>query len=1233
MALARPTQQAVPFASSGVKNAIPETATGSNLASLQEGFPTITMTDVDNGGMPPQGQDMNGILFDVTTAIRYQQAGGLFPYDATFAAAIDGYPLGAILTATDGSCLYQNTVSGNQTDPENGGTGWSQILSSASIAGKQDKLSPTQMDAVNSGITAARVAIYDGYAAGKQNTLTFDNAPASGSTNPVTSNGVYTALGTKQNTLTFDNTPTASSTNPVTSDGIKTAVDAKVSISGGNASATVATATGSTTARTLADWTANILKQEQSNKSIVLVVAGQSNAVGSTGGTGSAYQSSITVSTGGYWNNDTGTWVSGVADPVWPTTSGSFIPSLCNALTERTGRPVYIINVAVSNTVVASQNDEHTADQKWSSNGTLRERALQIVNNALATLGVPYELLGTVWMQGESDATGIKNGHETLADYTTCINDTVSWFQQNIGGRFFCVPISYNAVSSYDTTVDSLNQVLLSTVRKFRSLIVGSDFTKYARQNGYLRDTYHFTVAGYDILGDQIAHGIAGMLNGVRTGKRIRFVSDEHFPDYDTLMTVGLVTGATLQYLYPQAVAYFRKNNVEYLFVLVTTNSDSTPTDTTFVTTVYDINTQEYKGCFLLPHSGLTEGIVVRTESDGDYIYAKNRSNELVKYKFNVSNLTGPLDTSDINAEVARVTLTQQVVTDSNGDAVTFSVFLSYMNGRWLMDSLTNRVAGFGQRALNFYDDNFDIVGTWDLQRYEQDIWTGYDNADSGSWTIPRTQGISIGVDGVYLFKGGGTNAADTLTPVTDCGIDHYSFNGDLVRTSVCEHTPFVKRMVGLLGLTASHSENEAGFCTDDGRCYWFGVFGGHTGKIALLEEFSDAPDAVDFSDCMSVYRTNVPFRSNVPLFPKANGMRNPWTGEELTSLDDFIMMCATYGIDDIQLSCYGLSWAPEIHGVTIWDSINFNLRLSRCNSGVYFAFITGYGTAIPTVWGIQLSGGAITSCSQKTGFTNVNYIGRNIDTDGINICGCTAVTNRGARLTLFGKDSSSNAGVAQFYVYDGVNTARYLAIKPDGALRWTGTSIESTVDNSCTLGISGKRFKEIYCANATINTSDYRLKDNIQDIDDDVLDAWGLVNIRVFQFKDAIEKKGEDSARLHMGVIAQQVQRAFEAKGLDAFRFGLLCYDEWEAKDAVVETVKRLVSDAVYDESGNEISSAVYEDVVEEIEPAMEAGNRYSIRYSEALVLEAAYQRRRADRIEARLQALEERLNDAGTR
>lgn len=44
----------------------------------------------------------------------------------------------------------------------------------------------------------------------------------------------------------------------------------------------------------------------------------------------------------------------------------------------------------------------------------------------------------------------------------------------------------------------------------------------------------------------------------------------------------------------------------------------------------------------------------------------------------------------------------------------------------------------------------------------------------------------------------------------------------------------------------------------------------------------------------------------------------------------------------------------------------------------------------------------------------------------------------------------------------------------------------------------------------------------------------------------------------------------------------------------------------------------------VQEVRPA---GDAYGLRYNEILCIEAAYQRRRADRLEARIAALEEKL------
>lgn len=125
MPISTPTQITVPFATSGLKNAIPSTAnpvTGN--AGYDAGFPAINMTAKEAGGIPPFGQDFNGIIFDITTAIRYLEAGMQFPYSSSFATAVGGYPLGAIVTRTDGTGFWRNGVANNTTDPETFGSGW-----------------------------------------------------------------------------------------------------------------------------------------------------------------------------------------------------------------------------------------------------------------------------------------------------------------------------------------------------------------------------------------------------------------------------------------------------------------------------------------------------------------------------------------------------------------------------------------------------------------------------------------------------------------------------------------------------------------------------------------------------------------------------------------------------------------------------------------------------------------------------------------------------------------------------------------------------------------------------------------------------------------------------------------------------------------------------------------------------------------------------------------------------
>ena len=79
----QPTLMSVPFANGGAKNTIPQNTTTLGKASLVNGFPTETSMPIDDGGIPPQRADFNGMLYWLSTFAMYQQSGGVFTYDST----------------------------------------------------------------------------------------------------------------------------------------------------------------------------------------------------------------------------------------------------------------------------------------------------------------------------------------------------------------------------------------------------------------------------------------------------------------------------------------------------------------------------------------------------------------------------------------------------------------------------------------------------------------------------------------------------------------------------------------------------------------------------------------------------------------------------------------------------------------------------------------------------------------------------------------------------------------------------------------------------------------------------------------------------------------------------------------------------------------------------------------------------------------------------------------------
>jgi len=105
-------------------------------ATLNDGFPLITMTPQEAGGIAPNGQDMNGALYAISSDMVHRQKGLRIQFDPAYAAKIGGYEQGCILASNDYTRDYISLIPNNLTDPNGSGTAgkWAIYSGAGSIA-------------------------------------------------------------------------------------------------------------------------------------------------------------------------------------------------------------------------------------------------------------------------------------------------------------------------------------------------------------------------------------------------------------------------------------------------------------------------------------------------------------------------------------------------------------------------------------------------------------------------------------------------------------------------------------------------------------------------------------------------------------------------------------------------------------------------------------------------------------------------------------------------------------------------------------------------------------------------------------------------------------------------------------------------------------------------------------------------------------------------------------------
>jgi hypothetical protein len=210
-----------------------------------------------------------------------------------------------------------------------------------------------------------------------------------------------------------------------------------------------------------------------------------------------------------------------------------------------------------------------------------------------------------------------------------------------------------------------------------------------------------------------------------------------------------------------------------------------------------------------------------------------------------------------------------------------------------------------------------------------------------------------------------------------------------------------------------------------------------------------------------------------------------------------------------------------------------------------------GYSIAQPTgsttlflrndgTWAVPpSSSGGVTSFNSRTGAVTL------ISSD---VTGALGYTPASTSSTVAAANNLSGGTLTtSSYTLNSSNTLVALGNSSGQGIFVNGSSaFAPSNDGAMTCGAATFRWSTVYATTGTINTSDANQKTEIADLTEAELAVAKRIKglFKTFKFKDAVAAKGI-AARKHVGVLAQDVQAAFAAEGLDAEGYGIFCSDE----------------------------------------------------------------------------------------
>ncbi len=152
------------------------------------------------------------------------------------------------------------------------------------------------------------------------------------------------------------------------------------------------------------------------------------------------------------------------------------------------------------------------------------------------------------------------------------------------------------------------------------------------------------------------------------------------------------------------------------------------------------------------------------------------------------------------------------------------------------------------------------------------------------------------------------------------------------------------------------------------------------------------------------------------------------------------------------------------------------------------------------------------------------------------------------------------------------------------------GDAFIPNITATYSLGYSSNNIKDIFLQNAPTVVSDVRYKTDISEFSEHELNcavACGKL-YRKYKLNAAVDEKGVNAARYHVGVIAQEIVQCFTEHDLDWKKYGIITYEKWDAIEAVEYQA------ATYDENGQELTPEI------QAITGRESGEIYMVRYDE---------------------------------